>query len=159
MLDKESFDLKVLAKSKINCSDVKQAFDSSLDKKCNKIDKITKLHIILISWVQQVPMKTEKRILLSTQLQSYKLSWLQARKIGMDVQVELMEGMTDLYTCTRTLTNKVGITLITKSKIVGKIRKKLNDCEHTLSERLPKKILNTQNNQKTTKGGYIKIKY
>ena len=36
MLDKESFDLKVLAKSKINYSDVKQAFDSSLDKKCNK---------------------------------------------------------------------------------------------------------------------------
>ena len=32
VLDKEPFGLKVLAKSKINCSDIKGAFDSSKDK-------------------------------------------------------------------------------------------------------------------------------
>jgi len=31
----------------------------------------------------------------------------QARRISMDIQVELMQGMTDLHTCTRTLTTKV----------------------------------------------------
>merc|ERR1711971_1531691 len=33
--------------------------------------------------------------------------FVQARRIGMDVQVELMQGMTDLHMFTRTLTNKV----------------------------------------------------
>ena len=39
--------------------------------------------------------------------QKYKANWFQARRIAMDVQVELMQGMTGLHTCTRTLTNKV----------------------------------------------------